>query len=96
MFTFTTEFIPEVTLSCGLCECIFGSLSAPYPKWSPLPAFYFFHMSSFYVPDKLKLVCQVCKYILSAPFWVMGSITDGIMVNPEEIYFGEEVPIDFV
>ena len=61
-----------------------------------LPAFYFFHMSSFYVPDKLKLVCQVCKYILSAPFWVMGSITDGIMVNPEEIYFGEEVPIDFV
>mgnify|MGYP007129127087 CR=1 FL=1 len=61
-----------------------------------LPAFYFFHMSSFYVPDKLKLVCQVCKYILGAPFWVMGSITDGIMVNPEEIYFGEEVPIDFV
>ena len=39
---------------------------------------------------------EVCKYILGAPFWVMGSITDGIMVNPEEIYFGEEVPIDFV
>jgi len=61
-----------------------------------LPAFFFFHMSSFYLPDKLKPVCQVCKYTLGAPFWIVGSLTDGLMSAPEEMYFGEEVPIDVV
>jgi hypothetical protein len=51
-------------------------------------------MSYFYVPDKLKPICQVCIYALGAPFWVAGAFTDGLMSNPEEMVFGEEVPID--
>ena len=61
-----------------------------------LPAFYFFHMSSFYAPDKIKPVCQFCKYTLGAPFWIVGSLTDDIMSGPEETMFGEEVPVDVV
>lgn len=53
-------------------------------------------MSSFYAPDKLKPVYQVCKYTLGAPFWIVGSLTDGLMSAPEEMYFEEEVPIDLV
>jgi len=59
-----------------------------------LPAFYFFHMSSFYVSDKLKPICQVCKYTIGAPFWIAGSLTDGLTSSAEENFFGEEVPID--
>lgn len=61
-----------------------------------LPAFFFFHMSSFYMPDKLKPICQVCKYTLGAPFWVVGYMTDELMSHVEEKVFGEEVPLDVV
>lgn len=61
-----------------------------------LPAFMFFHMSSFYVPDKFKPVCQVCKFTLGAPFWIAGAITDELMSTSEDRYFGCEVPIDLV
>ena len=70
------------------------SLTLPGLIGYSLPAFYFFHMSSFYVPDRLKPVCQFCKYTVGAPFWVVGSLTDGLMSTPEEMYFGEDVPID--
>jgi hypothetical protein len=53
-------------------------------------------MSSFYLPDKLKPVCQVCKYTLGAPFWIAGIFIDGLMSTPEEMVFGNEVPIDIV
>lgn len=61
-----------------------------------LPAFYFFHMSGFYAPDKLKPMCQVCKYTLGAPVWIAGFLADELMSNVEEKIFGEEVPIDLV
>ena len=72
------------------------SLTLPGLIGYALPAFYFFHMSSFYVPDKIKPVCQFCKYTLGAPFWIVGSLTDEIMSGPEETMFGEEVPVDVV
>jgi hypothetical protein len=70
------------------------SLTLPGLIGYSLPAFYFFHMSSFYVPDKVKPICEFCKYTLGGPFWVVGCLTDEILSNPEEIHFGEEVPID--
>ena len=51
-------------------------------------------MSSFYVPDKFKPVCQLCKYTLSAPVWIASSVTDELMSFTEEKFWGEEVPID--
>ena len=59
-----------------------------------LPAFFFFHMSYYYAPDKLKPICQVCKYTLGAPFWIVGSVTDEVMSTPEEKFLGEVVPIN--
>lgn len=61
-----------------------------------LPAFFFFHMSYYYAPDKLKPICQVCKYTLGAPFWIAGSITDEITSTLEEKFFRDEVPIDVI
>lgn len=61
-----------------------------------LPSFFFFHMSSYYVPDKLKPICEVCKYTLGAPIWILSSITDELMSNLEETMFGEEVSVDIL
>ena len=55
-----------------------------------------FHMSSFYVPDKIKPVSQLCKYTLGAPIWITNCVTDELMSSTEERIFGEEVPIDLV
>jgi hypothetical protein len=59
-----------------------------------LPSFFFFHMSSYYVPDKVRPLCVLCKYTVGAPFWIANSLTDGLLSGPEETFFGEEVPID--
>jgi hypothetical protein len=70
------------------------SLTLPELIGYSLPAFYFFHMTSFYGLDKLKPFCQVCKSTLGAPFWVVSSMTDGLLSSFEEKIFGEEVPLD--
>jgi hypothetical protein len=72
------------------------SLTLPGLIGYSLPAFVFFHMSYFYVPDKIKPICQFCKFTLGCPFWVASAITDEVLSGPEEKYFGEEVPIDLV
>lgn len=72
------------------------SLTLPGIIGYSLSSFYFFHMSGFYAPDKLKLVCEVCKYTFGGPFWIACSLTDGLLSTPEEKFFGEEVPIDVV
>lgn len=61
--------------------------------WS-LPAFFFFHMGYYYVPDKVKPICNLCKYTIGAPFWIICSATDEILSIPEESVYGEAVPLD--
>lgn len=59
-----------------------------------LPAFYFFHMSYFYVPDKIKPICTVCKYSLGGGFWILNCVVDHLFEDLEEKMFGESIPID--
>lgn len=59
-----------------------------------LPAFFLFHMASFYAPDKIKPICNICKFSLAAPLWIVSSLTDELTSKMEEKFFGEEVPID--
>ena len=59
-----------------------------------LPAFFFFHMSYFYAPDKLKPICQAGKYTFGAAFMIVNYIVDGLGESVEEKIFGEAVPID--
>lgn len=51
-------------------------------------------MSYYYAPDKLRPVCQVCKYTFGGPFWIASYCVEEFMPNPEEKIFGEAVPID--
>jgi len=59
-----------------------------------LPSFFFFHMTEYYVPSKLKPFCQVGKYVLGAPVWVANSLVDHGLEPLEDKFFGEPVPID--
>lgn len=59
-----------------------------------LPAYFFFHMSYFYAPDKLKPICQAGKYTFGAGFMLVNYIVDELGEYVEEKIFGEAVPID--
>lgn len=59
-----------------------------------LPAYFFFHMSYFYAPDKLKPLCQAGKYTFGAGFMLVNYMVDGLGEHVEERIFGEAVPID--
>jgi len=59
-----------------------------------LPAYFFFHMSYFYAPDKLKPICQVGKYTFGAGFMLINYLVDELGELFEEKLFGEPVPID--
>ena len=59
-----------------------------------LPAFFFFHMSYFYAPDKLKPLCQAGKYTFGAGFMLVNYRVDELGQTVEEKFFGEAVPID--
>lgn len=59
-----------------------------------LPGFFFFHMSYYYVPDKLKPLCQAGKYTLGASFMLISYLVDELAEGAERRYFGEKVPLD--
>jgi len=59
-----------------------------------LPGFFFFHMSYYYVPDKLKPLCQVGKYSLGASFMLISYLVDELTEGAERKFFGEKVPLD--
>ena len=59
-----------------------------------IPSFFFFHMGYYYAPDKFKPLCQIGKYTLGAPVWIMSAVTDKLMAPIEQAVFDEEVPID--
>ena len=70
------------------------ALSLPGLIGYSLPAYFFFHMSSYYMPDYAKPVCNVCKYVVGAPVWIASSITDHLTGDLEERIAGEAIPID--
>ena len=55
-----------------------------------LPAFFFFHMSYYYAPDKFKPICQLGKYTLGGPLLLLSTVTDGLLSRAEDKF----VPID--
>lgn len=59
-----------------------------------LPAYFFFHMSYFYAPDKLKPICQAGKYTFGAGFMLVNYIIDELGEPIENKFFEEAVPID--
>jgi len=59
-----------------------------------LSVFFFFHMSYFYAPDKLKPICQAGKYTFGFGYMMVNYIVDEIIESVEEKVFGEPVPID--
>lgn len=69
------------------------ALTIPGVVGYSLPAFFFFHMSYYYVPDKVKPLCQAGKYTLSAGFMLVNYIVDELKQSVEEKFFGEAVPI---
>lgn len=50
-------------------------------------------MTSFYAPDKLKLICDLCKFTMGPPFWIIAALIDEVASTSQEILFKEEVPI---
>ena len=70
------------------------SLTLPGLIGYSLPAFFFFHMTSYYAPDKFKPLFEIGKYTLGAPFWVASTMADELTAGPEEFFFGEDVPLD--
>ena len=59
-----------------------------------LPAFFFFHMSYYYAPDKFKPICQLGKYTLGGPLLLLSTVTDGLLSRAEDKFLGQPVPID--
>lgn len=86
----------ELTKMCYAAAIGSKSIAFTLPSfigWS-LPSFLFWHMGYYYAPDKLKPLCQVCKYTMGAPFLLAGTLIDGVIASPEEKFLGEEVPLD--
>jgi hypothetical protein len=59
-----------------------------------LPGFFFFHMSYYYAPNKLKPLCQAGKYSFSASFMLISYLVDKLTEGAEHKFFEEKVPLD--
>ena len=70
------------------------SLTIPGIIGYSLPAFFFFHMSYYYAPDKFKKFCSVGKFTFGLSFVIVNYLVDEITQPVEERLFGEGVPID--
>ena len=51
-------------------------------------------MSYYYVPDKIKPLCQAGKYTLGAAFMLINYVLDEIAQDVEHKFLGQKVPID--
>ena len=59
-----------------------------------LPAFYFFHMLSYYVPSPAKPICTVGKVTLGGAYLLLCTCTDEFSESFEEGKYGHSIPLD--
>lgn len=54
------------------------------------PGFFFFHISYYYAPDKLKPLCQAGKHSLAASFLLISYLVDKLTECAKRKFFGEK------
>lgn len=72
------------------------SLTIPGLLGYSIPAFLFCHMTSYYVPDKIKPVFNVGKFVLGAPVWIVSELVDKGLEPMEEQLYGVNMPLDLL
>lgn len=67
------------------------SLTIPRLRGYSVPAFFFCHMTSFYVPDKIKSVFNVGKFVLDAAVWLVCELVNKCLEPIKEQFYGLHV-----